>query len=121
MLPLTDRHCALEHVDIPQLNLRRQILDADFSLHGSAGLATPDYAKLSFRSFILHIDGVPGFQLGIDGLQGSTAAADGSQAGGLRKGAGMDIQAPYSYGQVYEHALLATPIHGCSLGLLWKS
>jgi hypothetical protein len=110
-LPLACRSGAAERIEVPELDVFGEVLDADFSVHVGAGLTEPDYAKLGLGALVLEIYDVARFELSADALQRSAVAADGAQAGGLGEGAGVCVHSPDLHGKLDKNALLAAPVH----------
>ena len=110
-LPLACRSGAAERIEVPELDVFGEVLDADFSVHVGAGLTEPNDAELGLRALILEIDDVTRFELSSDALQRSAVAADGAQAGGLGEGAGVCVHTSDLHGKLDKNALLAAPVH----------
>jgi hypothetical protein len=110
-LSLACRSGAAERIEVPELDVFGEVLDADFSVHVGAGLTEPDDAELGLSSLILEIDDVTRLELRVDALQRSAVAADGAQAGGLGEGAGICVNTPDFHGKLDKNALLAAPVH----------
>jgi len=104
---------AAHGVDVPELNVFREIFYSHLALHFGAGLAEPDYAELGFGALVLEIDDIAWLELGLDAMQRGSAAADGAQAGGLGERMGVRVHTPDFYGKLDENALLAAAVHGC--------
>jgi len=108
---------AAQRIDVPELDVFGEVLDADLSLHFCAGFSEPHYAELGLGALVLEIDDVARFELSADTLQCGATAADGAQAGGLGEGTSVGVHTPDFYGKLDKNALLAAAVHGWLPGL----
>jgi hypothetical protein len=106
-------HCsrAPQRIYIPNLYVRRKILDSHLACHWRSRLAAPYDAELRFRSLIQDINQIPWLQLGVNTLQRRAAATDATKAGRLCERAGKTIHTPNLDWQINEDTRLAAPIH----------